>query len=218
MQRWFHCTVCTVTVYLAGPTSYADGGGAAYLFWFLHCCCSLRLASLHFNLTSANEASKFFPSTSCNIVNVNPSAGPCANTSTWACKRVDFQNVASALPPLGLHGGNSGFPVQHLTLCCCLRLVRHYKETLPPPLIPSGYHRDERVRNTRAVGLDLNSVAVETPRGPNIGWGGSAAGRGVGFHCHIFEELPMGSGGKKTGLDLKKKQWRGRAGRAGENE
>lgn len=60
------------------------------------------------------------------------------------------------------------------------------------------------MRNARAVGLDLNSVAVETPRGPNIGWGGSTVGRGVGFHCQIFEELPMGGGGKKTGLDLKK--------------
>lgn len=58
-----------------------------------------------------------------------------------------------------------------------------------------------RARNARAVGLDLNSVAVETQRGPNIGRGGSITERGVGFYCQKFEELPVGG---KTRLDLKK--------------
>lgn len=159
----------------------------------------------------------FFPSPSCNIVNVNPSAVPCGNTSTWACIHVDFQNAVSTLPPLGLHEGNCGFPVEHLTLSCCLRLVRHYKETAAPHSSFSQVTIEMRVRNARAVGLDLNSVAVETPRGPNIGRGGSATRRRVGFHCQIFEELPMGRDGGKTGLDLKKKKAaEGQKGRAGE--
>lgn len=134
-------------------------------------------------------------------MNVNPSAVPGGNTSTWACIHVDFQNAESTLPPLGLR---CGFPVEHLTLSCCLWLVCHYKETAAPHSSFSQVTIEMRVRNAQAVGLDLNSVAVETPRGPNIGRGGSATRRGVGFHCQIFEELPMGRGGGGAGLDLKK--------------
>lgn len=147
----------------------------------------------------------FFSKASCNIVNVNPSAVPGGNTSTWACIHVDFQNAVSTLPPLGLR---CGFPVEHLTLSCCLRLVRHYKETTAPHSSFSQVTIEMRVRNAQAVGLDLNSVAVETPRGPNIGRGGSATRRGVGFHCQIFEELPMGRGGDR--FRFEKKQRRGR--------
>lgn len=144
MQSWFDCTVCTVTVYLAGPTSYADGGGAAYLFRFSIVGALSAFSGIVF-IKRLRTRPPNFPSTSFNIVKINPSAEPCGSTSTWACIHVDFQNVASALPPLGLPRGNSRFPVEHLTLSCCLRLVRHYKERdgSPPLLILSGYHRDE---------------------------------------------------------------------------
>lgn len=154
-----------------------------------------------------------FPSTSGNILNVNPSVVPCGSSSTWVCIHVDFQNVVSALPPWVFTGGNSGFAVEHLTLSCYLSLVCHYKETAAPHSSFSQVTIEMRARNARAVGLDLNSVAVETQRGPNIGRGGSIPERGVGFYCQIFEELPVG--GKNT-FRFEKKQSRGREGRARE--
>lgn len=112
-----------------------------------------------------------------------------------------FSKCGERPAPLGLHRGNSGFAVEHLTLSCCLSLVCHYKEMAAPHSSFSQVTIEMRARNARAVGLDLNSVAVETQRGPNIGRGGSITERGVGFYCQIFEELLVGG---KTRLDLKK--------------
>lgn len=93
------------------------------------------------------------------------------------CIHVDFQNVVSALPP-GSSQGNSGFAVEHLTLSCCLPLVHHYKETAAPHSSFSQVTIVMRARKARAVGLDLNSVAVETWWGPNMDRGGSITQRG----------------------------------------
>lgn len=184
---------------------YIDRGGFPHRFsclFFLvfYCCRTLRVAKDTF-IVFLHMRYLNFPSTSCNILNVNPSVAPCGSSSTWVCIHVDFQNVVSALPPWVFTGGNSGFAVEHLTLSCYLSLVCHYKETAAPHSSFSQVTIEMRARNARAVGLDLNSVAVETQRGPNIGRGGSIPERGVGFYCQIFEELPVGG---KTRLDLKK--------------
>lgn len=81
--------------------------------------------------------------------------------STWVCIHVDFQNLENALPP-GSEQGNSGFTVEHLTLSRSLPLVHHYKETAAPQFSFSQVTIVMRPRKARAVGLDLNSVAVET--------------------------------------------------------
>lgn len=137
-----------------------------------------------------------FPSTSCNILNVKPFSGTMRvheHVGVYTCW---FSKCGERPAPLGLHRGNSGFAVEHLTLSCCLSLVCHYKETAAPHSSFSQVTIEMRARNARAVGLDLNSVAVETQRGPNIGRGGSITERGVGFYCQIFEELPVGGKNK----------------------
>lgn len=106
------------------------------------------------------------------------------------CIHVDFQNLASALPP-GSPQWNSGFAVKHLTLSRSLPLVHHYKESTAPHSSFSQVTIVMSARKTRAVGLDLNSVAVETWLGPNMVRGGSITLRG-GLYCQIFEELPVG--------------------------
>lgn len=77
---------------------------------------------------------------------------------------VDFQILGFTLPP-GSLGKNSGFPVKHLTLSCCLPLVCRYKETAAPSSSFSQVTIVMRVRKAPTVGLDLNYVAVETLEG-----------------------------------------------------
>lgn len=77
------------------------------------------------------------------------------------CTHVDFQNL-SALPPESTQG-NLGFTAEHLTLSRSLPLIRHHKDMEAPP--HSSFSQvtiETRPRKARAVGLDLNSVAVET--------------------------------------------------------
>lgn len=100
------------------------------------------------------------------------------------CIHVDFQNVVSALPP-GSPRGNSAFTVEHLTLSRCLRLVHHYKEMVAPHSSFSQVTIAMRSRKARAVGLDLNSVAVETWWGLNMGMGERITQRGGFLLSHI---------------------------------
>lgn len=87
-----------------------------------------------------------------------------------------------------------------LTLSRILPHVRHYKETTtslpsstPSFLVLSGYHSDE---TEEAVGLDLNSVAVETRHGQT--WAGA------GQSC-----MAEGEQGGSTVKDLKNyKRWK----------
>lgn len=77
---------------------------------------------------------------------------------------VDFQIPGFALPP-GSLWKNSGFPVKHLTLSCCLPLVCRFKETAAPSFSFPQVTIVMRVRKAPTVGLDLNYVAAETLEG-----------------------------------------------------
>lgn len=77
---------------------------------------------------------------------------------------VDFQILGFVLPP-GSLWKNSGLPVKHLTLSCCLPLVCRYKETAAPSSSFSRVTIVMRVRKALNVGLDLNYFAVDTLEG-----------------------------------------------------
>lgn len=104
---------------------------------------------------------------------------------------VDFQILGFALPP-GSLWKNSGFPVKHLTLSCCLPLVCRFKETAAPSFSFPQVTIVMRVRKAPTVGLDLNYVAAE-----------GQSSKVVGFHCQMLEKLPVED---KIHLDLKKEK------------
>lgn len=85
--------------------------------------------------------------------------------------------------------GEFWFPCQTLNPFRSLPLVHHYKETAAPHSSFSQVTIVMRPRKARAVGLDLNSVAVETRQGQT---GAGSIVRGVGFHCQRFEKLQVG--------------------------
>lgn len=74
------------------------------------------------------------------------------------------------------------------------------------------------MRNAQAVGLDLNSVAVETPKGAQM-LAGEDLPRGEGWVSTVryLGNRQWEEGGEKTHLDLKKKK-RQRSSRKEEQE
>ena len=95
-----------------------------------------------------------------------------------------------ALPPESTRG-YSGFTIEHLTLSCCLPLVHHYKETAAPHASCSKVTIATRPKKARAVGLDLNSVAVETLHGRTWVEAGRSHKGGLGLYCQRFEKLQV---------------------------
>lgn len=144
-------------------------------FWFIYlvfyCCWSLRVAKHNFSVSLQIKRLNS-TSTSCHILHVNPSQWPCKLIS-WVQEHVGvytcwFSKCGECPAPWVTTGE---FWFRYRILSCCLPLVHHYKETAAPHSSFSQVTIVMRSRKARAVGLDLNSVAVETWWEPNMGIG-----------------------------------------------